>query len=89
MSTQITRDHPDYDAVTGILWAQPGLVMLSEGNLQGPFIRVSDERAWWVTTNGKRHLEVEVFALDPTTADILIEDGAAVIEPNRRPIYID
>lgn len=41
--TQITRDHPDYNAVTAILRSQPDLVVLDPA-----FIRVPDERAWLV-----------------------------------------
>lgn len=82
--TQITRDHPDYDAVTTILRNQPDLLM-SEPS----FIRVPDERAWIVhPDHGRPYLEVEVWALD-ADGRLRILDDDAVIEAERRKVWID
>lgn len=83
--TQITRDHPDYNAVTAILRSQPDLLVLDPA-----FIRVPDERAWLVRPErGRPYLEVEVWALDADGRPRRILDGDAVIEPARRTVWID
>lgn len=82
--TQITRGHPDYNAVTAILRSQPDLVVLDPA-----FIRVPDERAWLVRPErGRPYLEVEVWALDADGRPRIL-DGDAVIEPARRTVWID
>ena len=81
---QITRDHPDYDAVTTILRNQPDLLVSTP-----TFIRVPDERAWIVhPEHGRPYLEVEVWALDADGYPRIL-DGDALIEPDRRKVWID
>jgi hypothetical protein len=78
---QITRDHPQYDAVTEILRRYPHLRVPAQPNM----LRVPDEQVW---IDG-RVLLVTVWKLG-ADGDVIWSDGAGLVEePDQLIIPID
>lgn len=78
---QITRRHPQYDAVTAILRRYPDLHLPAQPNL----LRVPDEQVW----RDGRVLRVTVWKLGTDGDAIWSKDGWLVEEPDPVLIPID